>query len=446
MPMNWKDFLKKHSLKEGNHIEASDGNLTLTGTIVPSNKENLLVLKLESGYNAGIRITPKLKVKKIGEGKKVGKAKPPALKKDPNLPTVSILQIGGTIAARVDYRTGAVFTSFEPEDLLAMAPELSKMANIESRLISNMFSEDMCFANYSKIAKEIEKEVKKGAKGIILPHGTDTMGYTAAAMSFMLEKTPVPVILVGSQRSTDRGSTDAIMNLVCAMEFITKTDFAGIGICMHETTEDKQCAILPGCKTRKLHTSRRDAFKAVNDTPIARIDFASRKIEFLKKNYPKRTETKNFKVKEKMEPKVALLKVHPNLQHEQVEFFEKQKYKGLVIEGTGLGQAPVGTPNKLCMENANVMESIKSLLKKGCIVVMTSQCIFGRVQMHVYSNAVDLAKAGVVPGEDMLPETAFVKLAWLLGNYPKKEAKELIQKNLRGEITECTSIKQPKLP
>lgn len=440
--MGYKEFLKKHGLKEGDIAEASKGKTMLIGTIVPSASNDILSLKLESGYNAGIKIGPGLKVKKKGEGKAVGKAKAAKFEKKKGLPTISILQIGGTISARVDYRTGAVYTTFKPEDLLTLVPELAAKANIETRLISNMLSEDMRFAHYQAIAKEIAKEAKKGIKGIMLPHGTDTMGYTAAALAFMLEDLNIPVILVGAQRSVDRGSTDAIMNLVCAAEFITKTDFAGIGICMHESSNDDNCVILPACKTRKLHTSRRDAFKVVNASPIARINFKTMEISFIKKDYSKQSAGKKLKLLGKFEEKVAILKTFPNLLHEQVAFFTKEKYRGLVIEGTGLGQAPVGCPNDLCSENLKIMEEIKKLIKSGCVVVMASQCIFGSVQMHVYSDAVDLVKAGVIPGEDMLAETAFVKLAWLLGNFKAEEAKKLVGKNLRGEISERAEIEE----
>jgi len=439
-----KKFLAENHLKEGDLIEATRGKSMFKGTIVPSISQEILTLKLESGYNAGIRVGKGLEAKKAGSGKSVGKAKAEKFEKKEGLPNVSILQIGGTIAARVDYRTGAVYTTYTPEDLLTLVPELSQMANIETRLISNMFSEDMRLAHYKVIAKEIEKEAKKGVMGIILPHGTDTMSYTSAALAFMLEGINIPVILVGSQRSTDRGSTDAIMNLTCAMEFITKTDFAGVAICMHETNEDIECAILPACKTRKMHTSRRDAFKAVNDAPIARVDYKTREIEFLRKDYPKKSPGRKLRVFEEMDEKVALQKAYPNLRHEEIAFYTKNGYKGLVIEGTGLGQAPVGFPNELCGENLKIMDEIRKLIKSGCIVVMTSQCLYGAVQMHVYSNAVDLVEAGVISGKDMLPETAFIKLAWLLGNLGREKAIELMPKNLRGEIRERTEIQRPE--
>jgi len=441
--MKFEEFLKKFKLKEGDHIEIKTGGIKQKGTIIPSNNDQNVVLKLDSGYNFSVNASKIISAEKISEGKKVTKPPIRILQKNTALPTISMLLIGGTISSRVDYKTGAVTVSYNPEDILSMFPELEKIANFKAKLISQMFSEDMRFVHHQIMAKAIQDEIAKGGiKGIILPHGTDTMGYTAAMLSFMIENPPIPIILVGSQRSTDRGSTDAAMNLICVAEFIAKTDYAGIGICMHKTSEDKECAILPPCKTRKLHTSRRDAFRPVNAGPIATIDYKTLKIEFNQKNYQKFDSSKKTVFKTNVEEKVALVKTHPNFSAEQLKVFLDNKYKGLVIEGTGLGQMPVGVPNPEAKPNQKNMEMIRQLTKNGCVVVMTSQCIFGKVQMHVYSAAVDLVNAGVIAGEDMLPETAFVKLAWLLGNYKAEEAKELVGKNLRGEISERTGYEE----
>ncbi|MBI2128119.1 MAG: asparaginase, partial [Nitrosarchaeum sp.] len=254
------------------------------------------------------------------------------------------------------------------------------------------------------------------------------------------ENLGIPVILVGSQRSSDRGSSDAAMNLICAARFISKTDFSGVAICMHENTNDDSCLIMPACKTRKMHTSRRDAFKVINDKAIARVGYQTTRVDIFNSNYQRREKGKKISVKDIFEERIGLLKSHPNMFPEQFEFFKD--YKGLVIEGTGLGQAPVGTPNEISRIHSKNLDSIKKTIKNGCIVVMASQCIFGRVQMHVYSDAIDLVNAGVIPGEDMLAETAFVKLAWLLGNYEKEDAKKLISKNLRGEINDRITSKE----
>ncbi len=318
-----------------------------------------------------------------------------------------------------------------------MFPELKEIANIKSELIRNMFSDDLRFDHFSAIANAVEKEVKKGIDGIIVSIGTDNLAVASAALAFILEKCPIPVILVGAQRSSDRGSSDAAANLICAANFIAKTDFAGVAVCMHENTSDNTCVILPACKTRKLHSSRRDAFKPVNDIPIAKVNYETKKIEFLKKNYLKKS--KELSVKPKMEQKVGLLKITVNMFPEQ--FLAYKGYKGLIIEGTGLGHTPLHVVDESTKIHEKIKDAIKTLVDSGTIVVMTIQCLFGRVGMEVYSKGRDLQKLGVISGEDMLPETAFVKLAWLLGNYPKEKVKELVGKNLRGEISERTDIR-----
>lgn len=426
-------------MQAGDYVRVKTRGKEAEGLYMPNSDEKTVFLKLDSGYNLGIhrknikniRLIKKFKEK----NKKIEKAP-----FDRKLPTISILHTGGTIASKVDYRTGGVVSRFEPRELLAMFPELGKICNIKSRLVAQMFSEDMRFKHYELMAKAIEKEIKEGVDGIILTHGTDTMGYSSAALAFMLGDLPIPVILVGAQRSSDRGSSDAGVNLICAASFIAKTDFSGVAICMHENMEDKNCVILPALKTRKLHTSRRDAFKPVNDTIIAKIDYKSKKIDFIKKNYVKKDKKRRLKTQAKMEERVAILRVHPNLFPEQIENYKN--YKGLVIEGTGLGHAPVGVPNEYCKINEKNLNAFRNLIKKGVIMVMTSQTIFGRVNMNVYSTGRDLQDIGMIPGEDLLTETAFIKLAWLLGNYKKDQVRELINKNLRGEIAERALVKE----
>jgi glutamyl-tRNA(Gln) amidotransferase subunit D len=427
--MQIKEFYKKNKINEGNLIEFDFEKNTLKGTIIPTITNNLMI-KLNTGYNAGFEISKIKNIKNLGKTKAVGKAKTTIIKNNPNLPTISLLHTGGTIASRVDYRTGAVYASFEADDLAQMFPELLQIANFDSTLISNMMSEDMTLEDYSNIAKVVAKEIKKGVRGIIIGHGTDTLGYSAAFLSFALQNCPVPVLLVGSQRSSDRGSSDAGMNLICAAEFITKTDFTGVAICMHNFTSDNNCAILPATKTRKMHTSRRDAFKAINDTPIALINYNTKEIKYLKKIIKSKSK---FELKEKKEDKVALIKMHPGINIKIFDFYKKEKYKGIIIEGTGLGHTPLG-------KNESIIKKIKSLTKSGIIIGMTSQCINGRVHPSVYSTLRKLHDAGVIYCEDMLPETAFVKLAWLLGNYSKKETEKLLAKNIVGEITDFSIV------
>ncbi|MFH2028492.1 MAG: Glu-tRNA(Gln) amidotransferase subunit GatD [Nanoarchaeota archaeon] len=413
----------------GDKVRIITKDETVEGILMPNEETDSIIIKLDSGYNIGIE---KDKIKKIDviQKRKAAKTKKEKVKINKNLPTISILHTGGTIASKVNYETGGVIAQFSAEDLIGMFPEMAKIANIETELVANMMSEDIMFKHYQMIAKSIQKHISKGVKGIIIGHGTDTLAITAAALSFIFENLPIPIILVGAQRSSDRGSSDAGMNLICAAEFIAKTNFTGVAICMHENMDDDSCLILPATKTRKLHTSRRDAFKAVNDEPIARIDYKTKKIEFLKE-YPKKTNTQLI-VKDKFEEKVAIVKTYPNMFPDLFDSLTKNKYKGMILESTGIGQAPTNIP-----ENIPNYEALKRFIKEGGVVILTSQCIFGRVHADIYTNCRRLKDIGIIFGEDMLTETAFIKLAWLLGNYKdKEEIKKLTTTDLRGEINE----------
>jgi len=428
--MKLTEFYKKHSLKEGTSVEFDFEGNKLIGTILPSN-ENLLMLKLSSGYNSGFELSKLKNIKALGESKSVGKAKTIQITKDPKLPTIAILHTGGTIASRVNYSTGGVIASFNIEDLITLFPELIKIANIESVFVANMMSEDLQKEHFQKISSTVAEQIKKGVKGIIIGHGTDMLGYSAAALAFELENCPIPVLIVGSQRSSDRGSSDAAMNLICASTFITKTNFKGVGVCMHHSTNDDICSIINATKVRKMHTSKRDAFKAINDTPIALIDYRTKEIKWIKERSQFEHTNGKFELKNKFEEKVGLIKMHPWVTEREIDFYKKEKYKGIIIEGTGLGHTPI-------REKDSFVNSIKELVDSGCIVGITSQCLNGRVNPHVYTNLRKVAATGAIYCEDMLPETALMKLSWLLGNYSAKEARELLAKNLCGEITNFT--------
>ena len=403
------------------------------GVLMPEEKE-FLVVKLDSGYNVGVAKASVKEVKLLEKKKEPAKQQIKPLPKRA-LPKISILHTGGTIASKVDYVTGAVVARFAPEELIAMFPELGEIASISSRLISNMFSEDIRFSHYNIIAKEIEKEIAAGAAGVIVTHGTDTLHYASAALAFMLQDLPVPVILVGSQRSSDRPSTDAALNLVSAVFFALRSDFAEVCVCMHENIDDESCAILPATKCRKMHTSRRDTFKAINTLPWARVNFSERKIEFLRAGYRKKAKgkLKIFPMKENI--KVGLLKVHPNMFAGEILAYKG--FDGLILEGTGLGHAPINEIDSLTKEHAKIFDALNGLIKSGTVVAMASQAIYGRIDMNVYSTGRRLIEAGVLGNYcDMTPETAFIKLAWLLSNHPKEKARELFGKNLAGEISE----------
>jgi len=425
--------------KTGDFVEVQTKDKIMNGILmpVPDSEGSIVILKLESGYNIGID-KKNVKAIKLVKSSVEKKQKPAEIKTNKKLPTISILHTGGTIASKVDYKTGAVSAKFSPGEIIGMFPELKKIANINSRKIASMQSEMMRFAHYNLMAKEIEKEIKAGVNGIIITHGTDTMHYSSAALRFIFEDLPVPVILVGSQRSSDRGSSDAGLNLISACYFIANSDFADVAICMHENLNDESCLILPGLKTRKMHTSRRDAFRAINTMPVARVNFNEKNISFINKNYNKKDKRK-LKLKlinEKI--KVGLIKTHTNMFAE--EFLAYKNFDGLVIEGTGLGHLPNEEIDKYTKENKKIFTALKDMIKNGLITVMSSQAIYGRLQMNVYTPMRELQEIGVLGHlSDMTAETTFIKLAWLLSNYKKEEVKELITKNLKGEISERVS-------
>jgi glutamyl-tRNA(Gln) amidotransferase subunit D len=402
------------------------------GVLIPSPDENAVLIKLDSGYNVGFEKKEVYEIKLIERKEEPKKISQEKLTKSKDLPTIAILHTGGTIASKVDYRTGGVVSEFTPEELVDLFPELTKIANIESELIAQMWSDDLRFKHFEIIAKKVEEYVKKGVRGVIIGMGTDNLAVASAALSFIVEKSSIPIIFVGAQRSSDRGSSDAGMNLICAAEFITKTDFAGVAICMHQNSGDISCSILSATKTYKLHSSRRDAFKSVNTQEIAQVYYKTREVEFLSEDYQKKSD--NFIIKPKMEDKVGLLKIHVNMFPEQFSFFNG--YKGLIIEGTGLGQMPGQVPNKEAEIHKRIYPAIKEVIDSGCVVVMTTQCLFGRINMNVYSKGRDLLNLGIISGKDMLSNTALVKLSWLLGNYSPEETKKMIGENLRGEINE----------
>jgi glutamyl-tRNA(Gln) amidotransferase subunit D len=347
--------------------------------------------------------------------------------------TISVLHLGGTIAAKVSLK-GGVSAQYSAKEIVKLYPEIKSLAKISSRLVTNMFSENMNFHHYNLLAKEITKEVKKKVDGIIITHGTDTLHYTSAALSFILENLPIPIILVGAQRSSDRGSSDAALNLVSAINFINKTNFAEVAICMHSSQEDTHCSILPGLKTKKLHTSRRDAFKAINATPFALV-YHDKGFDLLRKDFNKINKKHKLSIK-LFNPniKVGILKTHPNLSTDELKHFSN--FDGLILEGTGLGHLPIESPDKHTTENTKILKELKKLAKK-MPVIMTSQCTFGRINMNVYTTGRTLQEAGIIGNSlDMTSETAFVKLAWLLSNFSKKETKDLISENLKGEISD----------
>ncbi len=429
--------LQKSRIKIGDTVRIEKDDSSYEGILMPKSAgdSDTLIVKLSNGYNMGVALPAKMHKVSEGAEKKFAKAGKTVEKtKNPGSgrPLISILSTGGTIASRVDYNTGGVTPLETPEEILKAVPELAGIANIRMSQVFQMFSEDMEPEHWVLLAERISHEISEiKPDGIIILHGTDTMHYTSAALAFMLQNLPVPVLLVGSQRSSDRGSSDASMNLLCAVQFIVKSDFAGVSICMHSSVSDDFCFVHDPVHVRKMHSSRRDAFRSIDVMPFAKVDTKG-EIQYLRSDYMKRDMTRGVALAARFSRDVALIKIHPGFNAKLLDL----PVRGIVLEGTGLGNAPTNVKDQYTEHHKELLEKIESLTKKGVLVAMTTQTIYGKVNMNVYSTGRDLMKAGVVPLA-MTPEAAYVKLGWVLGHTRDSEdARKMLSKDVIGEFAQ----------
>jgi len=391
------------------------------GVLMPHHEfsdDDIITIKLKTGYNIGIAVDKKTEIILVQKQKTTEK-KTKKIPFDQKKPTISIIGTGGTIACYVDYRTGAVHPASSAEELAFSVPEIFDLCNVKSQVAYQMLSENIEVSHWQALAEIIAKELNNGAAGVVIPHGTDTLGYTAAALSFLLKNLTGPVVLVGAQRSSDRPSSDAAQNLIAAATVAATSDIGEVVVVMHGEISDTFSTIHRGTKVRKFHTSRRDAFQTVNDLPLGKVENG---VITLDAPYRKKT-TGPVTTDTNMEEDVAIIYFYPGMKPADIP--EK---KGIVLAGTGLGHISV-----------KLIPRITKLIKNGSVIIMTSQCLFGRVNMRVYSAGRDLIKAGVISGEDMLPETAYVKLMWVLAHAKnKQDIEQLMMTNIAGEIAERT--------
>jgi len=424
--------------------ELDNKKIDYKGYVVDVTTDYVKLKLIDNGYNIDVKIDSKTKIEKFNE--KIVLGKPPSykIKENKELPSIVYIGTGGTIGTHVDYNTGAVFMCRTPEEIIATVPELESIVNIKE--IKSPFikpSEDFSVDDWKIISKTIfESITKTEIDGVIVTHGTDTLSYTGTAMSFMIENIDKPILFVGAQRSPDRASFDGRMNLICASHFI-KEKIPGVYLVMHGTINDDFCYVIRANKSRKMHTSRRDAFRAINDTPIAKV-YVNGKVEYLVEEHmlqPALTYILEPPIlKNSFENKVAILKVYPNSDPSVIDWYIEKGYKGLVLEGTGLGHVPtgIGGTSQDLPKDKQWLPFIEKAVKKGIIIIMSSQCLFGRVNGKVYANLRYATEAGVdyLEGHDMLPETTYIKLGCALSRFTNKE--EIInymKTDVSGEIT-----------
>lgn len=426
----------------GKLVTITKNNVVHKGYIVKVKENQEITIKLlDNGYNIGIAIDKDTKIEIEKEKKNLGKKQKIKIKQNENLPAISLVSTGGTIGTHVDYKTGGVSMSRTPEEIISTVPELLDVVNIKNIVpVAMKGSEDLSYKDWQKIAEKVyEQLINPEIKGVIISHGTDTLTWTGTALSFMIENINKPILLVGAQKSPDRASFDGAMNLICAAQFI-KEEIPGVYTVMHGSMNDDYCNIIRATKCRKMHSSRRDSFRAINDFPIAKV-YPNGNIEYQK-------DKRQLIVKPRTEPKldlsfsdkVAIVKAYPNSDPKILEWYIKKGYKGLIIEGTGLGHCPTGMggKDKSFDKKKSWVSYIKKATEKGIIVVITTQCLFGRVNGNVYANLRYVQEAGgcYLDQHDMLPEVAYIKLSVALEKFKtREETIKYLEKNISGEIS-----------
>jgi glutamyl-tRNA(Gln) amidotransferase subunit D len=421
------ELLKKFNVRVWGQAEIKTSRGPFSGTILPRSEnddDQHIVLKILTGYNIGIDVTTVTEMKETGYKKANYKIPEKEFPITPGLPRVKLLGTGGTIASRLDYRTGAVIPAFSPGELYGAVPELADICNLTTEKIFAVFSENMGMKQYIALAKAIGKEIENGIDGIVIGHGTDTLHHTGAALTFMVQNSPVPIVLVGSQRSSDRPSSDAALNLMHAMYTAGHSDIAEVMVCMFGPTSDIYGLLHKGTRVRKMHSSYRSTFRTIGDTPLARVKRGE--VVHIKKEYRHRRKDRNVKIMPYFSDKVTMLYYYPGIQPDTLDLLVEAGYKGIVIVGTGLGHV-----------NKELYPAIERAHAKGVHMYMTLQTIWGYVHMFVYDTGRDMMAKGIIPAGNMLPEVAWVKLSWALGQTDDpEEVKRIMLTPINDEITD----------
>jgi len=428
-----RDALNKFQIGVWSEAEiVNDKGSVFTGVILPRSEtaDDLhIVVKLFTGYNVGVAADRIASAREIGYRKAVYKIPEKDFPYDPKKRNVTLLGTGGTIASRLDYRTGAVIPAFTPGELYGAVPELADIANLSTKKLFGVFSENMGPEQYIALAKAIGEEIERGVDGIVVGHGTDTMAHTGAILSFMVQQSPVPIVLVGSQRSSDRPSSDAALNLMNAVQSAAECDIAEVMLCMFGPTSDNNDLLHRGTRCRKMHSSYRSTFRTVGATPLAivsrTLNECGSHFTYLTDEYLKRDKSRQPIINPAFEEKVTIQYYYPNFKPDIIDSLSDLGYRGLVIAGTGLGHV-----------NKPLYPALKRAIQKGMTVAMSVQTLWGYAQMYVYDTGRDLLDLGIIPLDNMLPETAFMKLSWVLGRTddPQK-IREMLTTPINHEIT-----------
>jgi glutamyl-tRNA(Gln) amidotransferase subunit D len=419
--------LESHGVGVWSEVEMESAQGRFRGLILPRSEtsdDKHIVLKLDTGYNVGIAADGIFKITAHGRREANYKIPEKEFPRDPAKPNIILFGTGGTIASRLDYRTGAVVPAFSPGELYGSVPELADICNLETKKLFGVFSENMGPEQYIELADEIGRAIAEGVDGVVIGHGTDTMHHTAAILSFMVQDSPIPIVMVGSQRSSDRPSSDAALNLISAVKAAAQGDVAEVMVCMFGPTSDQYCLLHRGTRVRKMHSSYRSTFRTIGDIPLAMID--PHKITHLREDYKRRDADRVVKINAVYERKVTILYYYPGMEPDVVDAIVEKGYRGILIAGTGLGHV-----------NKPLYPALERALARNVHIYMTVQTLWGYVQMYVYETGREILGLGVVPAANMLPEVGYMKLCWALGQSDdREEVRRIMLTPIAGEITE----------
>ena len=411
------------------------GSTSHEGVVLPGAAQNHITVKLVNGYNVSYPIDMVKSIDEISDlessAVEVGN-----IEQNQELPKVTIIHTGGTIASKVDYATGAVIARFEPEELLSSVPEILEIANIDAVKLGNMWSDDIRPLHWNKMIEACQSAFDSGSVGVVITHGTDTLHISAAALSFAFAgeggRPAGRIVFTGSQRSSDRASSDATENLLSAVYWaangpeVTGESDAAVTV-MHAGSGDGVCAVSPGVSVRKMHSTRRNAFQMVNGERIGEIMISRNGLSHTVSLQPQsRSITKPTMYDTNI--RIAQFIAGPHLHSDLLEAAVNANYSAILIHGTGLGHLPIENPNGDAPENTELAQFIES---SPIPVIVGNQCINGPVDLNVYSKGRHQQEIGVLGhGSTSSPEALLAKIHWALSN--NKEL-SILNDNLCGE-------------